>query len=190
MPVGALVPDIAGLGVAGGGLATDLSAGGGVAITALATLLLGWAGAGRSGGGGEIARVSHRTATEARGGLVEHAIGADQGLLPGLGTDEACLMDEGDGLDQQLVEALSSDRLTIQQDGFLGRGMLAQSSQEMAQATFGRVLVVVESEKPSIVGVAGIPQGTQDLRAMPSLDGLPADEQEEGEGVEGRLAPC
>ena len=99
--IAALVIDIASLRIAGCGLLTDLSAEGRVAITASAVFLLSRAGSGRIRRGGQVAGLGHRVTAGAGSGIVDHAVGTEEGLMPSLRAEEPGLLDEGDGLGQE-----------------------------------------------------------------------------------------
>lgn len=89
---------------------------------------------------------------------MDHAVGANESLFPGLGAEEASLDEEGHRLSQQLIEALDGhfdESVLVYEDGFFTGGVLADGGQPIAQAAFGREEAVLEAEASSVVGVAG-----------------------------------
>ena len=106
--IGAAVVDKARLGITRCGVAADLGAGGGVAVTAVTFLVLDGAGTGRASRGGLVAGLGDAVAAQGGGRLMQHAIWADQGLFPGVLAGEARLADQAHGLGDELVEALDS----------------------------------------------------------------------------------
>jgi len=192
--VGAAVADEAGRGVAGGGSAADGGAGDGVAITTLEPLFFCRTRAGVIGRRGLVTGIGDTGAVEARGGVVDHPVGADEGLLPGLGGDEPGVKEEGDRLGDEVVEVLQGDLgaslfVYLDGDGVAVLGVAAEGRQPVAEAAFGGETAVLEAEKAGVVGVAGIAKVSQQLSAGPAVDDLPADQEEDGKGVEGEVSP-
>jgi len=107
--VGAGVPDETSLGISGGGILTDLSAGDSVAVTSLATLFLSRTRSRVVGRGGLVTGLVNRGAALARSGVMEHTIGANEGLLPGFSAEEAVFDQEHHRLGDDRVEELEGD---------------------------------------------------------------------------------
>jgi hypothetical protein len=63
----------------------------------------------------------------------------------------------------------------------------AQGRQPVAEATLGGEDAVLEAKETGIVGVAGMVELLQELRASPAVDDAPADQEEDGDGIEGDL---
>jgi hypothetical protein len=151
-------------------------------------LFFGRAGAGVVRGSGQIAGIGDRGTAHARGGVVEHSVGADKGLGPRLRADEARLENEGHRLGNQLVEVLDGHLdvlFFVHQDSVAVGGVLAQGGEPVAQAAFSGEEAVLKAESPGIVGVARFVEVIEGLRAVPPVGDLPAKEEEDGDRVEG-----
>jgi hypothetical protein len=113
-----------------------------------------------------VAGVGDAAAAQAGGGVVDHAIGTDEGLLPGLGADETSVEDEGDRLSNEFVEIFNGDLdeiLLIHLDCDripIGR-VKSKGSQPVTEAAFGGEDAILEAEVLGIVGIAGMAQISQ-----------------------------
>jgi hypothetical protein len=117
---------------------------------------------------------------------VEHAVGTDQGLAPGLGAEQTGVTNQVHRTNQQLVQALDGhfDAVLLVQ---LHRqrvpcsvGVATEGGEEVAQPTFGGVDAVGEAKAAGIVGIARIVQVAQGLGPGPAVADLPAVEEKEG----------
>jgi hypothetical protein len=96
---------------------------------------------------------------QARGSVVEHAIGANEGLLPSWRADEAGFEKQFRGLDDQLVEVFQRNLallLPVYQDDIPILGMVSQSGEPVRQAAFGRKDTVLETKALGVVGLSGV----------------------------------
>jgi len=91
---------------------------------------------------------------------MEHAIGAEQGLIPGGWAEEPILLDQGYGLCDQLIEALEGDldALIGIHDDLLAFDLriLAEGREKVAEAPFRGEYTRLEAKALGIIGVAGI----------------------------------
>ena len=81
--VRAVVPDIAYLDLARGGLTAGLSTLGRIALATATVFVLSRAGTRVIGRGGLVASFRHGGTAQARSGMMQHAIRANEGVLPG-----------------------------------------------------------------------------------------------------------
>lgn len=84
--------------------------------------------------------------------MMEHAIRADEGLLPRFLAEETAVDHQPDRLGNELVEELDSDlnelvRLLAQHDGLVADGVLPDGDEPVAQAAFGGEALLLEAKK-------------------------------------------
>jgi len=67
--------------------------------------------------------------------------------------------------------------------------VLTEGGEKVAQTAFGGILTRTKTKKMGQISVAGLRQFAQHFRPIPPLAQLPAQQEEEGNGVEGHLSP-
>ena len=160
--IGATVPHKTSLGIPRCGLAASIGASQGVTITALALFLFGRAGPRVVEARRSVAALPYGSTAHAGSCMQEHAIRADLGLAPGLGTEQTGFADQGHGADEELVEVLDGHFarllcLALDDDCVsLDVGVVPQGSKKMAQAAFRRIDAVFEAKESGIVGIARV----------------------------------
>ena len=93
---------------------------------------------------------------------MDHAIRADQRLLPGFSAEETRILDQGDGLDDELIETIHGDLdivivVLCHPDHLICDAQVtSQGGQEVAHAAFSRVDTVLKAKAEGIVGVAWV----------------------------------
>jgi hypothetical protein len=129
-----------------------------------------------------------------RGRFLEHAVRADQSLVPGLWTEQPSLVHQRHDAGQELVEVLDGHgggRFFVDAHHHCLAavvGMAAQSGQVVTHAALGGIETVLKAKALGIVGVARVGQVLQNIGPAPTLVDLPAQEQKHGHWVEGYLA--
>ena len=123
---------------------------------------------------------------------MEHPVGANEAIFPGLRGDETSLEDEGHRLNDQLIEELDSD---LSEVFFVDENRVAilrvkpKSRQPMAQSAFSGKVAIFEAKEARVVGIARIAKLFEELGAIPAVGDSPAEQKKDGDGVEGRLSP-
>ena len=176
--VGAGVVDQASLRIAGRCTATDGDAIEGIAIAAWEAPLLGGARARGGAGGRLVTGVADSRTAHTGGSVVEHSVGADEGVFPGLRRDETGLENEGHRLNDPLIEVLDSD---LGEVFFVDENRVAilrvkpKSGQPMAQSAFSRKVAIFEAKETGVVGIAGIVKLLEELGAIPAVGNSPTE---------------
>jgi hypothetical protein len=124
---------------------------------------------------------------------VNHPVGADEGLFPGFGGDETGIQEEGDRLGDEIIKGLDGD---LHKGIFIRRDshripvlrMVPQSRQPVTEAALGGEDAVFEAKDIGIIGVAWVVEVIQELRSSPAVDDSPADQEEDGNGIEGDVS--
>jgi hypothetical protein len=124
---------------------------------------------------------------------VNHPVGADEGLFPGFGGDETGIQEEGDRLDDEIIEVLDGDLHKVvfihcDSHRIPVLRMASQSRQPVAEATLGGEDAVFEAKEIGIIGVAWVVDLFKEVRPAPAVDDSPADEEEDGNGIEGDVS--
>ncbi len=120
---------------------------------------------------------------------MKHPVGADDSFLPSFLAEEAVLDQQIDRLSDDLVEELDSDLDGIlifitENDDLVADGVLADGGEPMAHTAFGGVDTILEAEAEGEIGVARMSKVTQRFSPVPAVGDLPAEEQEDGDGIE------
>jgi hypothetical protein len=125
---------------------------------------------------------------------VDHAIGTDESFFPSLRGDETSVKYEGNRLGDEFVEVLDSDLdevVFIYLDGnrIPILRMKPEGGQPVAESSFAGEVVILEAKVLGIVGIAWLLQLLQQLGSIPTVDDLPAEQEEDGNRVEGSPSP-
>ena len=126
--------------------------------------------------------------------MVEHAVGTNLGLAPGLWAEQTGFTNQGNGTGQELIQVLDSDldrALLIQFHGHrvaVGVRLTPEGGEEVTQATFGGVEASGESEMFCIVSIALFGQVAQGFSSAPAVGDLPTVEEKDRYRVERSLA--
>jgi hypothetical protein len=142
---------------------------------------------------GLVTGVGDAAAVEAGSRIVNHPVGADEGLFPGLGGDETGVEEEGDRLRNEMVEILNSDLresvfIHCESERITVLRVAPQGRQPVAKAALGGEGAILEAKKACIVGVAWMVEVIQQLSSTPAVDDAPADQEEDGNGIEGDVS--
>ena len=84
---------------------------------------------------------------------MDHAIGTDPSLVPGLGSHQVCLPQKGHAGGDELVEALEGEgglRFMVDEEGLVQGAVAAEGGEDVAQATFGGEAALLEAKAPEL----------------------------------------
>jgi hypothetical protein len=141
---------------------------------------------------GLIAGIGDAAAGQARSGVVNHAIGADESIRPGLRGDESGVEKESDRLSDEVVEVLDRDLDGVffaHFDSITRLRMKAKGRQPVAETTFGGKDPVLETETLGVGGEKRFSQVLEKLGATPAVDDPPTDQKEDGDRIKGHVPP-
>jgi hypothetical protein len=124
---------------------------------------------------------------------VNHPVGADEGLLPGFRGDEIGVEEEGDRLRDEMVEVLNGNLhepffIHLDGDRVSILRVAPQGHQPVAKAALGGEDAILEAKKAGLVGVAWVVEIFQEFRSTPAVDDAPADQEEDGNRIEGDVS--
>ena len=123
---------------------------------------------------------------------MNHAIGADEPIRPGLGGDETSVAEESNRLSNEFVEILDSDLDGVffaHFDSIARLRMKAKGRQPVTETTFGGKDPVLEAETLGVGGVKRIFQVLEQLGSTLAVDDPPTDQKEDGDRIEGYVPP-
>jgi hypothetical protein len=141
--------------------------------------LFGWTRPWGLGTGRLVAAVLHGGTAQAGSSVVEHAVGANERLRPGVRAEKTGFAYQMHSPHEELVEILDCHfhgELTVQLDTdcvATGRRVIAKGGEEVAQPPFCRVDPLLEPEAYPVVVVAWVSQVLQRLGSIPLVGNLP-----------------